>query len=157
MIDAEGSASVDLLQALFASLDPTLTGRKFRGFANLDQHAEEARRFVELEDWLNEGVPLAAPVMKEVLEGWYGRNDPAGNAWRVADTVIDPARITSPTLALIPSQDRIVPPGSARALATAIPGAIVRDVPFGHIGMVAGGSAPKRVYGPLIEWLRATS
>jgi len=157
MIDAEGSASVDLLQALFASLDPTLTGRKFRGFANLDQHAEEARRFVELEDWLNEGVPLAAPVMKEVLEGWYGRNDPAGNAWRVADTVIDPAHITSPTLALIPSQDRIVPPESARALAMAIPGAIVRDVPFGHIGMVAGGSAPKRVYGPLIEWLRATS
>ena len=58
------------------------------------KHAEEARRFVELEDWLNEGVPLAAPVMKEVLEGWYGRNDPAGNVWRVADTVIDPARIT---------------------------------------------------------------
>lgn len=157
IVEAEGAASVDLLQALFASLDPTLTGRKFRSFANLDQTSEEARRFVELEDWLNEGVPLAAPVMKEVMEGWYGRNEPAGNAWRVADTVIDPAYVKAPTLALIPAQDRIVPPESARALAGAIPGAIVRDVPFGHIGMVAGGSAPKRVYGPLIEWLRATS
>jgi polyhydroxyalkanoate synthase len=155
MIDAEGQASVDLLQALFASLDPTLAGRKFRGFAKLDPASEDARRFIELEDWLNEGVPLAAPVMKEVLSSWYGANDPARGAWRVSDTPIDPARVSCPTLALIPSQDRIVPPESARALATRIPGTVLRDVPFGHIGMVAGGSAPKRVYAPLIEWLRA--
>jgi polyhydroxyalkanoate synthase len=155
MIDAEGQASVDLLQALFAALDPTLTGRKFRGFAGLDPSSEEARRFVELEDWLNEGVPLAAPVMKEVLGAWYGTNDLARGVWRVSDALIDPARIQAPTLALIPGQDRIVPPESARALANAIPGALARDVPFGHIGMVAGGAAPKRVYGPLIDWLKA--
>ncbi len=153
MIDAEGHASVDLLQALFASLDSTLTGRKFRGFADLDPASDAARRFIELEDWLNEGVPLAAPVMKEVLGAWYANNDPARGRWRVSGTLIDPARIAAPTLALIPGQDRIVPPESARALANAIPGALVRDVPFGHIGMIAGGSAPKRVYGPLIEWL----
>ncbi|MGE4062595.1 MAG: alpha/beta fold hydrolase [Rhodospirillaceae bacterium] len=157
MIEAEGRGSVDLLQAMFASLDPTLAGRKFRGFARLDPASEEARRFVELEDWLNEGVPLAGPVMKEVLSSWYGANAPARGVWRVADTLIDPGRITAPTLALIPGQDRIVPPESARALANAVPGAEVRDVPFGHIGMVAGGSAPKRVYAPLIEWLRAAS
>ncbi len=157
MIDAEGKASVDLLQGLFASLDPTMAGRKFRGFASLDPASEEARRFIDLEDWLNQGVPLAAPVMKEVLSSWYGANDPARGSWRVSDTIIDPAGIACPTLALIPSQDRIVPPESARALAVKIPGAVTRDVPFGHIGMVAGGSAPKRIYGPLIEWLRSTS
>ena len=156
MIDAEGAASVDLLQALFASLDPTLAGRKFRRFASLDPASDEARRFVELEDWLNEGVPVAAPVMKDVLASWYGANDPARGAWRVADTVIDPARIAAPTLALVPGQDRIVPPGSAHALADAIPGAQVRDVPFGHIGMIAGGAAPSRIYAPLIAWLRST-
>ncbi len=156
MIAAEGEASIDLLQALFAALDPTLAGRKFRSFAGVAPASEEARRFIELEDWLNEGVPVAAPVMKDVLVSWYGANDPARGAWRVADTVIDPVRIGAPTLALIPGQDRIVPPLSARALADAIPGAQARDVPFGHIGMIAGGSAPRRVYAPLIEWLRST-
>lgn len=154
MIDAEGQASVDLLQAMFASLDPTLVGRKFRGFAALDPASEEARRFIELEDWLNEGVPVAAPVMKELLSSWYGANDPARGAWRIEGTVIDPARIACPTLALIPSQDRIVPPESARALANMIPGAVIRDVPLGHIGMIASGSSPKRIYEPLIAWLR---
>ena len=156
MIDAEGEASIDLLQALFASLDPTLAGRKFRTFAALDQTSEEARRFVELEDWLNEGVPVAGPVMKDVLSSWYGANDPALGSWRVSGTIIDPARITAPTLALIPGQDRIVPPLSARALADEIPGAQAQDVPFGHIGMIAGGSAPQRIYAPLIAWLRST-
>ena len=154
MLESEGNASVDLLQALFASLDPTLAGRKFRRFAGLDPASESARRFVELEDWLNDGVPLAAPVAREVIFGWYGTNDPALGAWRVGDTVIEPARIGCSTAAFIPSQDRIVPPESARRLARAIPGAEVHDVNLGHIGMIAGGSAPRRVYDPLIQWLK---
>jgi polyhydroxyalkanoate synthase len=93
--------------------------------------------------------------MKEVLMQWYGANEPARGAWRMAETIIDPGRIGCPTLALIPGQDRIVPPDSARALAQAIPHAVIRDVPFGHIGMMAGSSAPRRVYAPLIDWLRA--
>lgn len=153
MIEAEGSASVDLLQALFASLDPTLAGRKFRRFAALDPGSESARRFVELEDWLNDGVPLAAPVAREVIFGWYGTNDPALGAWRIGGTVIDPAQISCPAAAFIPSQDRIVPPESARRLARAIPGAEVHDVSLGHIGMIAGGAAQRRVYDPLIQWL----
>ncbi len=154
MIAAEGAASVDLLQALFATLDPTLTGRKFRRFATLDQDSDDARRFVALEDWLNDGVPLAGPVARECLFDWYGDNTPAKGAWRIGGTVVDPSRVNCPTLAFIPSQDRIVPPRSAAALAAAIPGTEMRTVDLGHIGMVAGGSALKRVYAPLLAWLK---
>lgn len=67
MIEANGCAPADLLQALFASLDPTLAGRKFHAFAALDPEADPARRFVELEDWLNDGVPLAGPVARVLI------------------------------------------------------------------------------------------
>ncbi len=154
MLAAEGVASVDLLQALFASLDPTLAGRKFRDFAALDAASDKARRFVELEDWVNDGVPLVGPLARECLFGWYGANDPAHGRWRVGGTVIDPRHISHATLAVIPSQDRIVPPKSAHALAAAIPGAEIREVPFGHVGMMAGGGAAKRVHAPLLAWLR---
>jgi len=154
MLQAEGVASVDVLQALFASLDPTLVGRKFRNFAGLDPASDSARRFVELEDWLNDGVPLAGPVAREVLFGWYGANDPVEGRWKVGESIIDPGRITCPTLVFVPAQDRIVPPGSAQHLAALIPGARTYTVEMGHIGMVSGGSAPKRVYGPVIEWLK---
>ncbi|MHB1208015.1 MAG: alpha/beta fold hydrolase, partial [Rhodospirillaceae bacterium] len=155
MLGAEGVASVDLLQALFASLDPTLVGRKFRRFADLDPASDEAQRFVALEDWLNDGVPLAGPVARECLFGWYGENTTVLGAWKIGDRVIDPRKIACPTLAFIPAQDRIVPPASARALVDAIPGAVRRTVDLGHIGMVAAGAAPAHVYGPLSEWLKS--
>ncbi|MDX2141737.1 MAG: alpha/beta fold hydrolase [Rhodospirillaceae bacterium] len=155
MIAAQGCASVDLLQALFASLDPTLVGRKFRGFAERSPDSDAARRFVELEDWLNDGIPLAADVARQCLFGWYGENQTLNGTWRVGGLAIDPRRIAVPSLALVPSQDRIVPPASAEALAKLIPNCARLNVDLGHIGMMAGGSAPQLVYEPLAKWLKS--
>jgi polyhydroxyalkanoate synthase len=155
MMKAHGCAPVDLLQSFFASLDPTLVGRKFRDFANLDPASEEAQRFVELEDWLNDGVPLAENVAREILFGWYATGAPMKGQWTVGGTPIDPARIQCPALIFIPSHDRIVPPASARVLAARIPNAEARVVDLGHIGMVSGSGAPEKVYAPLVSWLAA--
>lgn len=154
MLEAEQVLSADVLNALFASLDPTLVGRKFRRFAALDPASDAAQRFVELEDWLNDGVPLAGPVARETLFGWYGENAPATGQWRVGGDVVDPGRISCPALAFIPAQDRIVPPDSARALVAAIPRAQAVTVELGHIGMMAAATAPRVVYQPLLQHLK---
>ena len=154
MLETEHVLSIDVLNALFASLDPTLVGRKFRRFAGLDPASAAAERFVELEDWLNDGVPLAGPVAHEALFSWYGENTPALRRWQVSGEVIDPARVRCKTLAFIPSQDRVVPPDSAQALVAAIPGAAAVGVELGHIGMMAAANAPGAVYKPLLHWLK---
>src|SRR3546814_13388537 len=78
-----GALHVDLLQGLFNAFDPFLVERKFAAFGTLDPDSAKARHFVALEDWLNDGVPLAASVARECLVGWYGRNTPARGAWRI--------------------------------------------------------------------------
>ena len=150
-----GELPVDALQALFASLDPLLVAKKFAKFAGLDPASHKAESFVALEDWLNDGVPLAGPVAKECLTGWYGDNTPARGRWQIAGEPVDPARLPQPSLHLIPSQDRIVPPASARALASAMPNAEVMQPPLGHIGMMVGGGAERYVWQPLADWLAA--
>ena len=77
----------------------------------------------------------------------------ARRRWRVDGAVVDPARFDRPALVVVPQHDRIVPPGSAQALADALPDADVRDLPLGHIGMVAGARARQSVWQPLAEWL----
>ncbi|TAL01863.1 MAG: alpha/beta fold hydrolase [Rhodospirillaceae bacterium] len=154
LIGVCGEAPFDLIQALFANLDPTLVGRKFRRFAALDPDSDEARRFVVLEDWLNDPVPLTAAVARECLFAWYADNTPARGLWRVAGTAIDPSRVVCPCLAMIPSRDRIVPPESAQALARSLPNATIRPVPLGHIGMMASSRAADVTYRPLIAWLK---
>ena len=149
-----GALPTDMVQLLFAGLDPFGIARKFRAFAALDQSSERARRFVALEDWLNDGVPLAAPVARECLSGWYGRNDPARLRWRVAGAVVDPAALAIPAFAAIPTADRIVPPESARPLAARIPGCTVHETAAGHIGMAAGTGAEAALWRPLAGWLQ---
>lgn len=148
-----GELPVDLLQSLFAGIAPQLALQKFTHFASLHPDGEEAASFVMLEDWLNDGLPLAAPVARACLEGWYGRNDPGLGRWRVGGRVVDPAALRLPTLAVIPARDRIVPPGSATALIDAIPGGVRLTPALGHIGMIVSGAAPAAVWEPLADWL----
>ncbi|KAA2214495.1 alpha/beta fold hydrolase [Pseudoroseomonas oryzae] len=153
-LEATGALSVDLIQSLFAGIDPWALAAKFRAFAALPQDSPRARLFVALEDWLNDGVPLAAPVAREVLAGWYGRNDPGQGRWRVAGGVVEPAALRIPAFAAIPRGDRIVPPASALALARALPDAHQEMVAAGHIGMAAGSRAEAALWQPLDAWLQ---
>ncbi len=145
---------IDALQTLFTMLDPFGVGDKYRAFARLDPDSERARLFVALEDWLNDGVPLAAPVARECLSGWYGANTPGRGEWRVAGSPVDPATLRLPVFVAAPGRDRIVPPESARPLAQLIEGAVLHAPGAGHVGMVAGMGAEKSLWRPLLDWLR---
>jgi polyhydroxyalkanoate synthase subunit PhaC len=145
---------IDALQMLFAMLDPFGIAAKYRAFGRLDQSSPRAALFVALEDWLNDGVPLAAPVARECLAGWYGENTPMRGDWRVAGLPVDPAKLSLPTFVAVPARDRIVPPESALPLAALIPGAVVHQPAAGHIGMAAGSTAEMALWRPLLEWVR---
>ncbi|MDW3205998.1 MAG: alpha/beta fold hydrolase [Alphaproteobacteria bacterium] len=148
-----GEMPLDMLQTLFAALDPTLALRKFAAFAAMDPCDENATAFVALEDWLNDGVALAAPVARECITHWYGRNTPGKGQWRVDGRPVLPDNWRKPALSIIPAADRIVPPASASALAHALPRGMAITPRAGHIGMVTARSAPDRVWRPLAEFL----
>jgi len=153
LVGALGVLPVDAIQALFATLDPLTALRKFSAFGRLDPESAEAARFVALEDWLNDGIPLPGPVALECLAGWYGENTPGRGLWPVDGTPVRPEAIRLPSLHLIPARDRIVPPAAARALADRIPGAERIEPTLGHIGMVVAGGAEAQVWRPLAAWL----
>ncbi|MCZ6721181.1 MAG: alpha/beta fold hydrolase [Proteobacteria bacterium] len=152
-LDHLASLPVDFLQALFAALDPLLVPNKFRAFARLDPDTAAARDFVALEDWVNDGIALTGPVARGCFVGWYGANEPARGAWRIAGRAVRPEELKIPTLAIVPGRDRIVPPKGAMALGEAIPDAATIAVPLGHIGMIASAKAPEAVWRPLAAWL----
>jgi polyhydroxyalkanoate synthase len=129
-------------------------GKKFRSFAGLDKTSERARRFVAMEDWLADGVPLAAPVARETLGGWYGANTPARGTWRVAGLPVDPAGLAIPAFCAVPARDRLVPPESARPLAGLLRDATIIEPQAGHIGMIAGTNAETALWQPFAQWLQ---
>jgi poly(3-hydroxyalkanoate) synthetase len=148
-----GSLPIDALQMLFSLLDPGSVGAKYRDFGTQDQASARARMFVAIEDWLNDGVPLAAPVAREVLGGWYGRNAAVAGKWRIAGLPVVPDALGKACFVAIPGQDRLVPPESAKPLAAAIRHAEIVQPAVGHIGMVAGSRAQTALWQPLLDWL----
>ena len=148
-----GALPVDALQTLFAMPEPDAVAAKYRAFAAVDPGSERAARFVAVEDWLNDGVPLAAAVARECLAGWYGANTPRTGSWRVAGAAVAPNSVLLPTLVVLPARDRIVPESSALPLAGLIPGATLLRPRAGHVGMVAGRSAEAELWRPLRDWI----
>jgi len=156
MLQVTSTLPVDVLQAMFTSLDPQLTASKFRTFAGLDKRSAKARDFVALEDWLNDGVPLAGPTAKECLEGWYVKNNPGQGVWQVCGKNIIPEEINIPALVIVPTLDHIVAPESSLPLAEKLPDSNCLKIKAGHIGMVAGSQAKTSLYTPMAKWLENT-
>lgn len=123
---------MEVLQASFWSLDPERTVLKFARFAKLDQRGSEAQRFVELEDWANEGEPLPYPAAKELIEDLFERDAPGNGDWQVGGRTVD-EHLAAPLLNLTAERDRIAPASTAPA------GARI-GIDVGHVGMIVGSA-----------------
>lgn len=145
---------VDMLQGFFWALDPFTALKKFTQFAAMPEGSEAERRFVAMEDWLNDGVPLAGVVARECLIGWYGENRPVQERWLIDGRPVRPQDWTKPALAVLPERDKLVPKEGAAALLAQMPQASRLDAPSGHIGMVVGPRAETGLWQPLADWLR---
>ncbi|NBX67122.1 MAG: alpha/beta fold hydrolase [Proteobacteria bacterium] len=153
VMTATGVLPVDWIQALFASVDPLFMFNKFRAFAEMDKSSPEAQRFVIVEDWLNDGVELAAPAARQALREWYIDNQPISGVWTIGKSLADAAKIKVPTLVVAAANDRLVPKESALAIAQQIGGCHVLTPEIGHIGMMASARAVKAVWEPVVNWL----
>ena len=122
-----GALPMEVLQAAFWALDPARTVAKFAAFADLDPASDEARRFVSLEDWANEGEPLPLPAAREMVEDLFGADLPGTGRWQVGGRAVVPG----PGLHLLAARDHIVP------AATAPPGETAA-IDAGHVGMIVG-------------------
>ena len=136
---------MEVLQAAFWSLDPERTVAKFAKFAALDPHGDEARRFVQLEDWANQGEPLPCAAAAELIEGLFG-NDISGNGeWRIVGQPITDA-LSVPALHCTAARDRIAPAATA-------PSGDKLEIPSGHVGMIVG-SAREQLHAGLQSFLK---
>jgi len=141
-----GALPMEVLQSAFWSLDPERTVEKFSKFASLDPESRNARRFVALEDWANEGEPLPIPAARELIEDFFGANLPGNGTWLVSGQRMTDG-LSLPVLHCTASGDRITPAATAPVGAGE-----VLNLESGHVGMIVG-SARLRLHQALASFL----
>jgi len=147
--EALGLVPVELLQAGFWGLDPARTVAKFEAFGRMTADSEEARAFVRLEDWANAGAPLTLAAGRQLFEDMVARDLAGNGGWRVAGNTVDPAALPCPAVEFVSASDRIVPAATAVGLPDR------RVLAAGHVGMMIGRAAPRRLWEPLAHWIDA--
>jgi len=72
---ALGVLPMEVLQSAFWSLDPSRTVGKFEAFADMAPGSSEARSFITLEDWANDGPPLPEAAARELFEAFQRKRE----------------------------------------------------------------------------------
>ena len=151
---AELALPPDILQMLFNALQPLATYEKFRKLGAGESQCDDL--FIAIEDWLNDGIPLAAPAARQCLGDFYGANTTVSGGWQIAGKTVDPAKVKTPSLVIAPQNDQLVPYQSAAVLAEALPNVTLLNPPLGHIGMVVGRQAEQLVWREIDGWIEQT-
>ena len=146
-----GVLPMEILQSAFWSLDPKRTVAKFEAFAEMDPDSVEARAFVTLEDWANDGPPLPGRAAHDLFLDFFRADTPGEGRWWVGGADIRPDRLDLPILNIVSTSDRIVP------AAAALRGGERLELAQGHVGMVVGSKAKEALWEPLHAWLSRTA
>jgi polyhydroxyalkanoate synthase len=125
---------MEVLQSAFWSLDPARTVAKFEAFASAK--GAKAEEFVALEDWANDGPPLAAAAARELFEDFFAADLPGRGEWRIAGSAADPGAL--PFLNIVSTVDRSSPAKAPRPPAS---GSISRSATS---AWWSGAGRPKR-------------
>lgn len=150
-VAALGLLPMEVLQSAFWSLDPARTVAKFEAYAGMPPDSPEARAFVTLEDWANDGPPVSGAAARELFEDFFAGDRPGRGAWEVAGSPIRAEALDMPILHIVSTSDRIVP------AATAMPNGERLALAQGHVGMVVGSKAKEALWEPLATWLSRTA
>lgn len=138
-------------QTIFHMIDPWRVQEKFNRYPSMSD--TEKNHFLAVEQWVNDGVPLANQVAEECFVDWPQGNILAKHQWKIGRRWIEPEFITCPTLAVIPTKDLIVPKGCAKPLTKLIKRCETILPECGHVSMVVGKNARAQMWEPVAEWL----
>lgn len=155
-IEQKGYLPQQWLQSLFVSLDPSGSIKKFKAFAHMDMNSDDAKLFVDVEDWLNDNVSLPADIAQHCIQEWFAKNALAKNEWYIAGNHVDLSSIENDIMIVASDKDRLVPFHCAVPLEKTVHAARCTTLraSCGHIGFIAGKNAIEKIWMPMETWLK---
>ena len=159
LVDNLGIIPPEMITAGFDMLRPA--GRiagQIRLWDNLwnDEYVTGFRR---MERWGNETLPLAGEYFRQTSKELMQKNALYEGTLRIGGKLVDLKNIKAPLLHVLAQYDHIVPPECGKPLVERVSSEDKEEVilPGGHVSLVAGANAVKRMWPKLDQWLERRS
>ena len=159
LVDAFGNCPGDYLYTAFDLLRPAARpAQNLRVLDRLDD-AEFVQYFRMFERWNNDTLPLAGEYFRQTIKLLMWENRLLHGTLTIAGMPVDLGRITAPFLHVAAQHDHIVPTAASAPLLGLIGSADKREIVLkgGHVSVVAGANAVKRLWPTLVQWLETRS
>lgn len=159
LVETFGNCPPDLLYTAFDMLRPAqrIAGN-IRLWDNMwnDEYVKSFRMF---DRWAADMLPLAGEYFRETTKQLMWENRLAEGKMEVAGRAVDLSRITAPFLHVVAEHDHIVPQAASAPLIAMVGSADKEEVVLkgGHVSLVAGANAIRRLWPRLEQWLQERS
>jgi polyhydroxyalkanoate synthase subunit PhaC len=159
LVDTFGNCPAEMLYSAFDMLRP---GGRIAGNVRLwdnmwdDNFVDTHRMF---DRWSTDMLPLAGRYFKETTKQLMWDNDLYEGRMKIAGYKVDLGVITVPFFHAVAEHDHIVPYAASQPLVQMIGSIDKQEVVLkgGHVSLIAGGNAVKRLWPQLDLWLQDRS
>ena len=159
LVDTFGVIPPEMITAGFDMVRPA--GRiagQVRLWDNLwnDEYVAAFRR---AQRWANETLPLAGEYFRQTVKELMQKNALYEGTLRVGGKLVDLKNIKVPLLHVLAQYDHLVSPECGKPLVERVSSEDKEEVilPGGHVSLVAGANAIKRMWPKLDQWLGTRS
>jgi polyhydroxyalkanoate synthase subunit PhaC len=159
LVDTFGCCPADMLYTSFDMLRPA--GRiagNIRLLDNLwnDEFVKSHRMF---DRWASDMLPLAGEYFRQTTKKLMWENRLHEGTMDVGGRAVDLKAITAPFLHVVAEHDHIVPRAASAPLIEMVGSTDKEEVVLkgGHVSLVAGGNAVRRLWPKLDQWLQERS
>lgn len=117
------------------------------------------RRWDSIDAWTSDFIPYPKEAFKQMVKDFAAGDKMRRGELEFAGKKARLSNVTQPLLAFAGTNDEVATLGSTRAILSHVASKDVtfREVPGGHIGVLAGSRAAQCVWGPTVEWLSTRS
>ncbi|OQB13783.1 MAG: Poly-beta-hydroxybutyrate polymerase [Deltaproteobacteria bacterium ADurb.Bin207] len=132
--------------------------RTFTRYVDLlrNLHDEDyVRGFLVINHWVNDMIPYPREAFRQMFREIVYENRLLENRLSFGGRTCDFRRIRCPLFAVAGKTDMIATPASTRGIVDLLSSTdkTFREVPGGHVAVVAGSEAPEHVWKPIADWL----
>ena len=159
LVDTLGNVPSEIIFSSFEMLRPaTRIAGRLQMLESLwnDEAIKTFRRF---ERWSTDTLPLPGEYFRQTTKEFFWKNSLFEGKLVLRGEPVDLGKITSPFLHIIAEHDHIVPPECARPLVAKIASNDKEQLMLkgGHVSLVAGPNASRRMWPALDAWLAQRS
>ena len=159
LVDTLGNIPPDLIFASFDMLRPAARiAGNIRLLDNMwnDEFVKSYRMF---DRWATDSLPLAGEYFRQTTKELMWKNGLYNGELVIGGRKVDLANIAVPLLHVVAEHDHIVPYEASKPLVQKVGSADKEEVVLkgGHISLVAGANAQKRLWPRLDRWLQERS